>query len=50
MMKLRNLRKRSYRKLQIGYEACEKLPIVSDQEAFELDCERKRKDYGIEED
>ena len=45
-----------YRKLggngdcKIGYEACEKLPIVSDQEAFELDCERKRKDYGIEED
>jgi hypothetical protein len=33
---------------QVGYEACEKLPIVSDQEAFDKDCERKKKEYGME--
>lgn len=34
---------------KIGYDACNALPIVSENEAFEMDCKRKRKDYGIEE-
>lgn len=33
---------------QIGYDACLKLPVVSDEEAEELDAKIKRKEYGIE--
>lgn len=32
----------------IGYDACDKLPVVSDDEAFSLDIKFKRKEYGIE--
>ena len=34
---------------QIGYEACEKLPTLSDEEAMVLDRRIKRREYGIEE-
>ena len=34
---------------QIGYEACEKLPTLSDEEAKVLDRKLKRREYGIEE-
>ena len=34
---------------QIGYEACEKLPTLSDEEAMALDRRIKRREYGIEE-
>ena len=34
---------------QIGYEACEKLPTLSDEEAMVLDRRMKRREYGIEE-
>ena len=34
---------------QIGYEACEKLPTLSDEEAKVLDRKIKRREYGIEE-
>lgn len=33
---------------QIGYEACEKLPTLSDDEAAALDRKIKRREYGIE--
>lgn len=33
-----------------GYEACEKLWVVSDDEADELDAKLKRKEYGFDED
>lgn len=33
---------------QIGYDACLKLPVVSDEESEELDAKIKRKEYGIE--
>ena len=32
---------------KIGYDACQKLRIVSDEEALGLDGERKKKDYGL---
>mgnify|MGYP004468561263 FL=1 len=32
---------------QIGYEECQKLPIVSDEEALEMDSEIKRKTYNL---
>ena len=32
-----------------GYEACEKLPTLSDEEAMVLDRRMKRREYGIEE-
>ena len=34
---------------QFGYEACEKLPTLSDEEAMALDRRIKRREYGIEE-
>lgn len=34
---------------QIGYEACEKLPTLSDEEAAALERKMKRREYGIEE-
>ena len=34
---------------QIGYEACGKLPTLSDEEAAVLDRRIKRREYGIEE-
>ena len=34
---------------QIGYEACEKLPTLSDEEAATLERQMKRREYGIEE-
>ena len=34
---------------QIGYETCEKLPTLTDDEAAELDGRIKRREYGIEE-
>lgn len=34
---------------QIGYETCEKLPTLTDEEAAELDGRIKRRAYGIEE-
>lgn len=33
---------------EIGYEACTKLPVVSDEEAEEMDAKHKRKEYGLE--
>lgn len=33
---------------EIGYEACTKLPVVSDEEAEEMDTKHKRKEYGLE--
>lgn len=33
---------------QIGYEACEKLPTLSDDEAATLDRKIKRREYGID--
>ena len=32
---------------QIGYEECQKLPIVSDEEALKMDSEIKRKTYNL---
>lgn len=32
---------------ETGYNACIKLPIVSDNEAYRLDTERKRNEYSI---
>ena len=34
---------------QIGYETCEKLHTLTDEEAAELDGKTKRREYGIEE-
>lgn len=34
---------------QIGYEACENLPTLSDEEAATLERKMKRREYGIEE-
>ena len=34
---------------QIGYEACEKLPTLIDEEAATLERKMKRREYGIEE-
>ena len=33
---------------QIGYDACVKLPVVSDEEAEDMDAKNKRKEYGLE--
>ena len=33
---------------EIGYEACLKLPVVSDDEADLMDVKHKRKEYGFE--
>lgn len=33
---------------ETGYEACEKLPVVSDDDAEEMDTKIKRKEYGLE--
>ena len=33
---------------QIGYETCEKLPTLTDEEAAELDGRIKRREYGLE--
>ena len=35
---------------QIGYEACEKLPTLSEEEAAAMDRKIKRREYGIEDD
>ena len=32
---------------KLGYDDCMKLPVVDDTTAFDKDCERKRKEYGI---
>lgn len=34
---------------EIGYEICEKLPTMTNEEAAELDGRIKRREYGIEE-
>lgn len=33
---------------KIGYDACQRLPVISDDEAEERDAKQKRKEYGIE--
>ncbi len=33
---------------EIGYTACKQLPVISDDEAEQLDASLKRKEYGIE--
>lgn len=33
---------------EIGYEACKKLPVISEEEAVKLDAIYKRKEYGFE--
>lgn len=33
---------------KIGYEACQTLPVISEEAAEALDAERKRKEIGIE--
>jgi len=33
---------------RIGYDACQKLPVVSDDDAEEKDAAIRRKEYGIE--
>lgn len=33
---------------KIGYDACQKLPVISDEEAESRDAHFKRKEYGIE--
>ena len=33
---------------KIGYDACEKLRVISEDEAEVLDTQRKRKEYGFE--
>ena len=35
---------------KIGYDACEKLPVISDTDAFRRDVEIKRKEYMFDED
>lgn len=35
---------------KIGYEACQRLPVVSDDEAEEKDIEMKRKEYNLASD
>ena len=35
---------------QIGYEACEKLPTLSEEEAAAMDRKIKRREYGIEDE
>ena len=32
---------------KIGYDACQELRIVSEEEALKIDGERKKKDYGL---
>lgn len=33
---------------KIGYDACQRLPVISDEEADDKDAKQKRKEYGIE--
>lgn len=33
---------------KIGYDACQRLPVISDEEADDKDARQKRKEYGIE--
>lgn len=33
---------------KIGYDACQKLPVISEEEALEMDSDRHRKELGIE--
>jgi hypothetical protein len=33
---------------KVGYDACQDLPIAGEKEAFEKDCERKKRECGIE--
>lgn len=35
---------------KIGYEACEKLPVVSEEDARDLDNLEKRREFGLEDD
>ena len=35
---------------EIGYKACEKLPVVSEEEASAMDAAIKRREYGLEDD
>lgn len=33
---------------EIGFDACNKLPVVSEEEALMMDCDLHRKEFGIE--
>lgn len=33
---------------RIGFDACEKLPVISDERAEEMDIELRRKEYSLE--
>lgn len=33
---------------EIGYDACGKLPVVSEEDALAMDCDLHRKEFGIE--
>jgi len=35
---------------KVGYDACQRLPVVSDDEAQHMDIETKRRDYYLEDD
>ena len=35
---------------KIGYEACQRLPVVSDEDAEALDIEIKKKEFGFEDE
>lgn len=35
---------------KVGYDACQHLPVVSDDEAQHMDIETKRRDYYLEDD
>lgn len=35
---------------KVGYDACQRLPVVSDDEAQHMDIEMKRRDYYLEDD
>lgn len=35
---------------KVGYDACQSLPVVSDDEAQHMDIEMKRRDYYLEDD
>ena len=35
---------------KVGYDACQRLPVVSDDEAQHMDIDMKRRDYYLEDD
>ena len=35
---------------KIGYEACQKLPVISDEDAEMIDIDIKKKEYGFEDE